>query len=61
VVFAPLFWHSRRTRFATILIVVIAVASLTEVWWYPHYAAPFTAALLIPGYTIAPVPPAMET
>ena len=47
VVFAPLFWHSRRTRFATILIVVIALASLTEVWWYPHYAAPFTAALLI--------------
>jgi hypothetical protein len=23
------------------------VASLVEVWWYPHYAAPFLAALLI--------------
>ena len=45
--FAPLLWHSRRTRFAAILIVVIGVASVTEVWWYPHYAAPFTAALLI--------------
>ena len=25
----------------------IGAASLIEVWWYPHYAAPFTAALLI--------------
>ncbi len=47
VAFAPLLWRSRRTRFATIFITVIAVASLTEVWWYPHYAAPFAAVLLI--------------
>jgi hypothetical protein len=45
--FASSLWYSRRTRFATVLIGVIAVASLTEVWWYPHYAAPFTAALFI--------------
>ena len=45
--FVPLLWRSRRTRFATILMVVIATASVIEVWWYPHYAAPFAAALLI--------------
>jgi hypothetical protein len=45
--FASSLWYSRRTRFITVLIGVIAVASLTEVWWYPHYAAPFTAALFI--------------
>jgi len=25
----------------------VGVASATEVWWYPHYAAPFAAALFI--------------
>jgi hypothetical protein len=47
VVFMPFLWRSRRTRFAAILVAVIGTASLIEVWWYPHYAAPFTAALLI--------------
>jgi hypothetical protein len=47
VVFVPFLWRSRRTRFATILVTAIGAASLIEVWWYPHYAAPFTAALLI--------------
>jgi hypothetical protein len=47
VAFAPFLWRSRRTRFAAILAVVIGAASVFEVWWYPHYAAPFTAALLI--------------
>jgi hypothetical protein len=47
VVFMPFLWRSRRTRFATILVTVIGAASLIEVWWYPHYAAPFTTALLI--------------
>jgi hypothetical protein len=47
VVFMPFLWRSRRTRFATILVTAIGAASLIEVWWYPHYAAPFTAALLI--------------
>jgi hypothetical protein len=28
-------------------VAVIGATSLIEVWWYPHYAAPFTAALLI--------------
>ena len=45
--FAPLLWRSRRTRAAAILMAVIAAASVIEVWWYPHYAAPFTAAQLI--------------
>jgi hypothetical protein len=45
--FAPVLWRSRRTRFAAILMAVIGTASIVEVWWYPHYAAPFTAALLI--------------
>src|SRR4029434_6343229 len=40
-------WHSRRTRFALLLTIGIAAASILEVWWYPHYAAPFTAAILI--------------
>jgi hypothetical protein len=43
----PTLWRSRTTRFAVILTVVIGAASLIEVWWYPHYAAPFLAALLI--------------
>jgi len=47
VVFIPFMWRSRRTRFAAILVAVIGTASLIEVWWYPHYAAPFMAALLI--------------
>ena len=47
VVFLPALWHSRRTRFALILTAVIGAASLIEVWWYPHYGAPFLAALLI--------------
>ena len=47
VVFMPFLWRSRRTRFAAILVAVIGAASVIEVWWYPHYAAPFTAALLI--------------
>src|SRR5260370_404329 len=46
-VFMPFVWRSRRTRFAAILTVVVGSASLIEVWWYPHYAAPFLAALLI--------------
>jgi hypothetical protein len=46
-VFASSLWYSRRTRFATVLVVVIGVASVTEVWWYPHYVAPFAAALFI--------------
>jgi len=47
VAFAPFLWRSRRTRFAAILAAVIAAVSVTEVWWYPHYGAPFMAALLI--------------
>ena len=47
VVFIPALWRSNRTRFALILIVIIGVSSLIEVWWYPHYGAPFLAALLI--------------
>jgi hypothetical protein len=45
--FAPSLWRSNRTRFATILALVIGAASWIEVWWYPHYAAPFVAILLI--------------
>jgi hypothetical protein len=47
VVFMPFLWRSRRTRFATILVTAIGAASVIEVVFYPHYAAPFTAALLI--------------
>src|SRR5882724_3830068 len=47
VVFMPGLWRSKRTRFVLILTAIIAAASLIEVWWYPHYAAPFLAALLI--------------
>jgi hypothetical protein len=47
VVFMPALWRSTRTRFALILTIVMGAASLIEVWWYPHYAAPFLAALLI--------------
>jgi hypothetical protein len=47
VVFTPFLWRSRRTRFAAILVAVIGAASVIEVWWYPHYGAPFAAALLI--------------
>ena len=46
-VFAPFLWRSRRTRFAVVLVAVIGMASLIEVWWYPHYGAPFLAMLLI--------------
>jgi hypothetical protein len=46
-VFTPTLWRSRRTRFALILTAIIGAASLIEVWWYPHYGAPFLAALLI--------------
>ena len=47
VVFAHLLWRSKRMRFAVVLAVVIGTASLIEVWWYPHYGAPFAAALFI--------------
>jgi hypothetical protein len=46
-VFILALWRSRRTRFALILTAIIGAASLIEVWWYPHYGAPFLAALLI--------------
>jgi hypothetical protein len=45
--FMPFLWRSRRTRFAATLVAAIGAASVIEVWWYAHYAAPFTAALLI--------------
>jgi hypothetical protein len=45
--FIPELWRSRKTRFALILTAIVAAASLIEVWWYPHYAAPFLAALLL--------------
>ncbi len=47
VAFAHLLWRSRRVRFAVVVVVVIGTASLIEVWWYPHYGAPFAAALFI--------------
>jgi len=47
VVFFPALWRSNRTRFALTLTAIIGAASLVEVWWYPHYGAPFLAALLI--------------
>jgi hypothetical protein len=43
----PLLARSKRTRFPVVLAIVMGTASLIEVWWYPHYAAPFLAALLI--------------
>jgi len=43
----PLLARSKRTRFPVVLAMVMGTASLIEVWWYPHYAAPFLAALLI--------------
>ena len=30
-----------------VLTAVIGAASLIEVWWYPHYGAPFLATMLI--------------
>jgi hypothetical protein len=47
IVFMQALWRSRRTRFALILTTIVGAASLIEVWWYPHYVAPFLAALLI--------------
>ena len=47
VVFMPALWRSTKTRFAVILMAVTGAASLIEVWWYPHYGAPFLAAMLI--------------
>jgi hypothetical protein len=47
IVFISALWRSRRTRFTLILTAIIGAASLVEVWWYPHYGAPFLAALLI--------------
>lgn len=44
---APVLWRSRRTRFAAILTLTMGAASVIGVWWYPHYGAPLTAALLI--------------
>jgi hypothetical protein len=44
---APLLWRLRRTRVAVVLTLMIGAASVIEVWWYPHYGAPLTAALLI--------------
>jgi hypothetical protein len=46
-VFTPFLWRSKRTRFVAVLVGAIGAASLIEVWWYPHYGAPFLAALLI--------------
>lgn len=47
VVCIPLLWRSKRMRFPAILATVMGTVSLIEVWWYPHYGAPFLAALLI--------------
>jgi hypothetical protein len=45
--FAPFLWYSKRTRFSAVLVGMFGATSLIEVWWYPHYGAPFLAALLI--------------
>jgi hypothetical protein len=45
----PFLWRAKRTRFAAILVTVAGMGSLVEVWWYPHYAAPFLAALFVPA------------
>src|SRR4030095_16580064 len=47
VVFMPALWRLWSARVAVILTAVIGAASLIEVWWYPHYGAPFLAAMLI--------------
>jgi hypothetical protein len=44
---ALLLLFSRKLRFVVVLIAVVTAVSLTEVWWYPHYAAAFTAAFFI--------------
>jgi hypothetical protein len=46
-VHTPLLARSKRTRFSAVLVTVMGTVSLIEVWWYPHYAAPFLVALLI--------------
>jgi hypothetical protein len=43
----PLLWRSKRTRLPVVLVTIMGLVSLIEVWWYPHYAAPFLAALLV--------------
>jgi hypothetical protein len=43
----PLLWRSKRMRLPAVLVMVMGTVSLVEVWWYPHYAAPFLVALLI--------------
>ena len=43
----PLLWRSKRMRLPAVLVMVMGTVSLVEVWWYPHYAAPFLAVLLI--------------
>jgi hypothetical protein len=45
--FTVFLWRSKRTHFAAILVALAGAASLIEAWWYPHYGAPFLAALLI--------------
>ena len=45
--FTPQLWRSRRIRFAIIATLAMGAVSFLEVWWYPHYPAPITAALLI--------------
>ena len=47
VALGPVLWWSRRTRFIYTLLAIMLAGSLIEVAFFPHYAAPFTAVVLV--------------
>ena len=47
IAFAPAWLRSKRTRLLSVLIGALLAGAAIELIFYPHYAAPFTAVLLI--------------
>jgi hypothetical protein len=45
--FAPAWFFARRVRLLVVLVGTLVAGALIELIYYPHYAAPFTAVLLI--------------
>jgi hypothetical protein len=46
LIFAPVFWYSRRVRYLSLLAIPLALITCLHLWTYLHYLAPFIVTAL---------------